>query len=270
MPHFTASDKTRIAYYIDDATKPWTQPDTLLLLHPAMGSARRYFAWIPPLCGHYRVLRMDMRGHGASDVPGPESELSMHRLMQDVIELLDHIGCNSAHMAGTSAGGYIAQNLALEHPERVKSLLLFSSTPGLRQSKWPSWLPRVAEIGLRQFLAENLKGRLPVEQLDPKHIEWFLDEADKLDMAFGGRLVTLMSSLDWSDRLGELRCPTLVAKPGAAGIGNENEYDLMGERIPNVQMVTYEGLPHHLTDAVPERCVADVLAFLRWHFGAPA
>jgi|GEM_PF-845966 len=269
MNNFTTSDNIKIAYYIDDATKPWIKPDTILLLHPAMGSARRYFAWISKLSVHYRVLRMDMRGHGASDVPSPDKELSMARLMRDVIELLDQIGCKSVHAVGTSAGGYIAQNLALNHPEYIKSLMLFSSTPGLRNSKWPQWLPYVAKIGLRKWLSENLEGRLPVKQLDPLHIEWFLDEADKLDLGFGGRLVTLMSSLDWSDRLHEISCPTFIARPGAAGIGNECDYDVMQERIPGVQMVDYHGLPHHLTDAVPDRCVSDVLAFLRWRFEAP-
>jgi 3-oxoadipate enol-lactonase len=269
MPYFTASDGTKIAYYVDDSTPPWKKPDTLLLLHAAMGSAKRYFAWVPRLSGHYRVVRMDMRGHGASEVPATDKPLNMQRLVSDVIELLDEVGCERAHMVGTSAGGYIAQNIAISRPGRIKSLMLFSSTPGLRQSQWPAWLPRVKEIGLRNFLAENIRSRLPVDQLDPKHIEWFLDEADRLDIDFGGRFVTLMTTLDWSDRLQEIRCPTFLAIPGAAQIGNERDYEVMRECIPDLQAVTYEGMPHHLTDAVPDRCVDDVLAFLRWRFGAP-
>ncbi|QDL38661.1 alpha/beta fold hydrolase [Rhodoferax sediminis] len=269
MTHFTASDGTRIAYYIDDSTSPWKKPDTVLLLHAAMGSAKRYFAWVPRLCGHYRVLRMDMRGHGASEVPSPEKELSMQRLVQDVIELLDHVGCERPHIAGNSAGGYIGQNIAMTRPDRIKSLMLFSSTPGLLQSQWAAWLPRVKEIGLRAFLAENIRARLPVDQLDPKHIEWFLDEADRLDVEFGGRLVTYMTTQDWADRLHEIRCPTFLAIPGAAQIGNESAYEVMRQRIPDIQAVTYEGLPHHITDGVPDRCVDDVKTFLRWRFGAP-
>ncbi|HSW16846.1 MAG TPA: alpha/beta hydrolase [Ramlibacter sp.] len=269
MPQFTTSDGIRIAYYVDDSTKPWKKPDTILLLHAAMGSAKRYFAWVPQLCGDYRVLRMDMRGHGASDVPSPDKPLNMERLVQDVVELLDAAGCDRVHIAGTSAGGYIGQNLAMTRPERVRSLMLFSSTPGLRQSKWPEWLPEVRKIGLRNFLAQNIASRLPVGQVEPAHVEWYLDEADRLDVEFGGRFVSLMGTLDWTDRLGEIGCPTLLAVPGAAQIGNESAYDDMARLIPDVQVVKYEGLPHHLTDAVPERCVADVKAFLRWRFSAP-
>lgn len=271
MPQFTTSDEVVIQYYVDDSTPPWTKPDTVLLLHAAMGNAKRYFAWVPRLCGHYRVLRMDMRGHGASQVPSPDQPLSMDRLMRDVIEMLDHAGIEQVHIAGNSAGGYIGQNLAMNFSERVKSLMLFSSTPGLRQSQWPEWLKRVEQIGLRAYLAENIKIRLPVDLLDPKHIEWFLDQADKLDVKFGGRFVLMMCGLDWTDRLHEIRCPTLICRPGLAsdGIGNSEIYEAMRQRIPNARLVTYEGLPHHLTDAVPDRCVDDVMAFLRWNFGAP-
>ena len=61
---FLASDGNRIAYTIDDFTDPWKQPPTLLLLHAAMGSAKRWYAAVPTLARHYRVIRMDLRGHG--------------------------------------------------------------------------------------------------------------------------------------------------------------------------------------------------------------
>lgn len=271
MQSFISSDEVRINYYVDDSTAPWTTPETIVLLHAAMGNAKRYYAWVPPLCGHYRVLRMDMRGHGESEVPSADKPLNMERLVQDVVELLDHVGCKSAHVAGNSAGGYIGQNLAMAFPGRVRSLMLFSSTPGLRQSQWPEWLEQVKKIGLRNYLAENIAIRLPVGQMDPRHVEWFLDQADKLDPEFGARFVLLMSSLDWTDRLHEIRCPTLICRPGLAseGIGKSDIYEDMRERIAGAQLLTYEGLPHHLTDGAPERCVKDVMAFLRWNFGAP-
>src|SRR5215475_7924318 len=47
---FTTRDGIRLAYYVDDFTDPWRQADTLLLLHAAVGHARRFYAWGPPLC----------------------------------------------------------------------------------------------------------------------------------------------------------------------------------------------------------------------------
>src|SRR5271154_2317554 len=153
---FTASDGVQLAYYIDDFTDPWKQAPTLLLLNAAMGSAKRYYAWVPALARHYRVVRMDLRGHGGSPVPSPDRALTLERLVGDVIELMDHLGCRAAHIVGNSAGGYLAQQLAMNRGEWVRSLLLFGSTPGLKNSQAPSWIPQIQAKGLRAFLAETL------------------------------------------------------------------------------------------------------------------
>src|SRR5213595_2211606 len=109
--NFTASDGLSLAYYTDDFTDPWRQAPTLLLLHAAMGSARRYFAWVPHLARDWRVVRLDLRGHGNSQVPPPGQELRLDRLVADVAELLDHLEIDSAHVVGNSAGGYLGQQL---------------------------------------------------------------------------------------------------------------------------------------------------------------
>jgi 3-oxoadipate enol-lactonase len=267
VPQFIASDGLRLAYVVDDFTDPWTQPSTLLLLHAAMGHTRRFYAWVPRLARHYRVVRMDLRGHGASQVPPAELPLTMERLVADAAELLDHLGCPRAHIVGNSAGGYVAQNLAFAAPTRVQSLMLFGSTPGLKHSQAATWLPRVARNGLRKFLADTISDRFPVERTDPRHIQWFLDEAAKNDTAFIGRFIGLMTTLDWTDRLHEIKCPTLVVYPGAETVGSTRVYDAMRERIPDVEVTSYEGMPHNICDSLPDRCVDDVLAFLRRRFG---
>src|SRR4051812_49620529 len=68
---FTASDGIRLAYYIDDFTDPWRRPDTVLLLHAAMGSSRRYYGWVPHLARDWRGGRVGLRGHGAPQGPPP-------------------------------------------------------------------------------------------------------------------------------------------------------------------------------------------------------
>src|SRR5215475_13112291 len=107
MESFAASDGVRLGYWIDDFTDPWKAAPTLLLLHAAMGSLRRYYAWVPRLSRHYRVVRMDLRGHGNSEIPPAGRELTLDRLVQDVAELMDHLDCAGAHIVGNSAGGYL-------------------------------------------------------------------------------------------------------------------------------------------------------------------
>lgn len=269
MQHFTASDGVRLAYTVDDFTDPWASAPVLLLLHAAMGHSKRYYAWVPRLCRHYRVVRLDLRGHGASQVPPTEPPLAMERLVKDVAELLDHLGVASAHIVGNSAGGYIGQQLAMTMPQRVTSLMLFGSTPGLKNSQALTWIPRVAKDGLRKFLADTISDRFPADA-DPRHVEWFLDEAAKNDTAYIARFVTLMASLEWSDQLHRIKCPTLVVYPGAETVGSTHNYDAMRDRIPDVEVISYEGLPHNICDSVPDRCAGDVLKFLEKRFGKPA
>jgi 3-oxoadipate enol-lactonase len=265
MQSLTTSDGNRIAYAIDDFTDPWRAPDTLLMLHAAMGSSKRWYAAVPSLCRHYRVVRMDLRGHGESQVPPAEPPLAMDRLVQDVRELLDHLGGGAVHIVGNSAGGYVAQHLAMASPERVRSLMLFGSTPGLKHSQAHTWLPRVAREGLRNFLAATIDDRFPPGH-DRCHIEWFLDEAANNDTAYIGRFVGLMTTLWWADELPRIKCPTLLVMPGAETVGSTQSYEIMQAKIPDCELIAYEGLPHNICDIVPDRCAADILAFLRRRF----
>jgi 3-oxoadipate enol-lactonase len=262
---FKTGDGLSLAYYVDDFTDPWRPAPTLLLLHAAMGSARRYFAWVPHLCRHYRVVRLDLRGHGFSQVPPPEEPLLLGRLVGDVVELLDHLGVASAHVVGNSAGGYLGQQLAMNHSARVRSLSLFGSTPGLKNSQAPSWIPQIAAKGLRGFLAETIRDRLAADA-DPGLVEWFLDEAAKNDPAYIGKFVLLMASYDWSGEVGRIACPTLVVIPGGETVGSVANYDPF-RALRDVEFRVYDGLPHNICDAVPDRCAVEVRDFLRRRFG---
>jgi 3-oxoadipate enol-lactonase len=262
----TASDGLSLAYYIDDYTDPWRRTPTVVLLHAAMGSARRYFAWVPHLCRDWRVVRLDLRGHGNSAVPTAEAPLALQRLVADVAELFDHLGLESAHVVGNSAGGYLGQQLAMTQPERVESLCLFGSTPGLKNSQAAGWIPQIAEKGLRGFLAETIRDRLAADA-DPGLVEWFLDEAARNDPAYIARFVLLMASYDWSGEVGRIQCPCLVVIPGGETVGSLANYQPF-RRLRDVEFRVYEGLPHNICDAVPDRCAREVRDFLRRRFGA--
>jgi pimeloyl-ACP methyl ester carboxylesterase len=263
--NLTTSDGLSLAYYIDDFTDPWGHPATVLLLHAAMGSARRYFAWVPHLARDYRVVRLDLRGHGNSQVPPADEPLALDRLVTDVAELMEHLGLENAHIVGNSAGGYLGQQLAMTRPERVKSLALFGSTPGLKNSQAPSWIPQIQAKGLRGFLAETIRDRLPADA-DPGLVNWFLDEAGKNDPSYIAKFVLLMASYDWSGEVDRIGCPTLIVIPGAETVGSIANYQPF-QRLGDVEFRVYDDLPHNICDAVPDRCATDVRDFLRRRFG---
>ena len=147
MESFVASDGMRLAYAIDDFTDPWKRAPTLLLLHAAMGSARRYYAWVPRSPGITGWCGWICAGTAVPQVPPADRLLTLDRLVTDVTEMLDHLGLAAAHVVGNSAGGYLGQQLAMNQPSRVRSLMLFGSTPGLKNSQAPSWIPQIAGQG---------------------------------------------------------------------------------------------------------------------------
>jgi 3-oxoadipate enol-lactonase len=265
LDHFKTSDGIRIGYYVDDFSDPWRNDPPLIMLHAAMGHSKRYYAMVPTLCRHFRTIRMDLRGHGESEVPADKS-VRIERLVDDTLELMARLGIPSAHFIGNSAGGYVSQQLAMNHPDKVLSLCLFGSTPGLKNSQALTWIPQVVKHGLRGFLADTISDRFPVDRSDPGLINWFLDEAAKNDAQYIGNFVTHMASHDWSDQLHRIRCPTLVVVPGGETVGHTDNYNCMRDNIPDVVVKYYDDLPHNICDIVPERCADDALAFLQQRF----
>ncbi|MEO7729107.1 MAG: alpha/beta fold hydrolase [Burkholderiales bacterium] len=267
MEQMVTSDGLRVAYAIDDYTDPWARPPVLILLHSAMSSSRRLYAMVPHLARRFRVVRMDLRGHGESGVPRADQLLTLARLTQDVLELLDHLKIDAAHFLGVSGGGYLAQQIAIHHPARALSLLLFASRPGFKDSKGAQWIPEMERIGLRAFIAATLEERLPVKDLDQAHIEWFLDEIARNDEALVKRFVLYMTTQYWMDDVARIQCPTLLVAPAGDAIGNASAYAEMQKRIVGSELVTYDVANHNICDYLPDRCARDAREFLRRKFG---
>jgi 3-oxoadipate enol-lactonase len=109
--------------------------EPVLLIMGLSGSHRDWHRLVPHLLDH-DVILVDNRGTGMSSaVTGP---LTMADMARDLLAVLDAAGVATAHVHGTSMGGMIAQHLALDHRERVRSLVLSATTPGgmLRNPPW--------------------------------------------------------------------------------------------------------------------------------------
>ena len=265
---FKTSDGIEIAYYIDDFTDPWKKAETLVMLHPAMSSSRRFYSMVPALARRFRVIRVDTRGHGASQIPPENLPVNKERLMRDALELLDHLKLAKTHVIGVSAGGYSAQQLAIHHPDRLKSLVLFCSTPGFKGEQGKRWLRDAAKRGMRAVFGETINDRLPVGEADPKLIAWVLDEICKNDLAFLTRFIGYWTDTDFMDEIHAIKCPTLIVAPGAEPIGAVSLYDEMMKRIKDAELIIYENARHNVYDYMPDRCVADVLKFHAKRFPA--
>ena len=102
--------------------------EPLLLIEGLGYSAWMWYKQIPTLSEQYKVIVFDNRGAGNTDKP--DSEYSIEIMADDAAGLLRTLGIESAHMLGVSLGGFIAQELALRHPDMSKSLTLVSTNSG--------------------------------------------------------------------------------------------------------------------------------------------
>ena len=165
MQHFKASARLQLAYTVDDFTDPWTPAPTLLLLHPAMGHSGRYYAGAAFLA-LLSVVRMTCAATARRSAVG-RAGAHDGAARQDTAEC-HTLGCKSAHIVGNSAGGCVAQNLAMTSPGRAEPML-FGPTPGPARFVAATWLLRVAKEGLRNFSRRYDLRSLPVDRSDPRH-----------------------------------------------------------------------------------------------------
>lgn len=136
LSFFTSGDGVRIAYRFDGAAGL-----PVLVLSNSIGtSLHMWDDQIPALSRAFRVLRYDMRGHGASGVP--PGAYSQDRLGRDVIELLDGLGLGRVHFLGLSLGGMVGQWLGVHAPQRIDRLVLANTSAYLGPA--PQWDERIA------------------------------------------------------------------------------------------------------------------------------
>jgi pimeloyl-ACP methyl ester carboxylesterase len=84
--------------------KPWTVPDTVVMVHGNSESSRAWTAWVPHLAGKYRVIRLDLPGFGASTEP-PDYGWSASELAADIGRFLDALEIETCHLIGAKYGG---------------------------------------------------------------------------------------------------------------------------------------------------------------------
>jgi pimeloyl-ACP methyl ester carboxylesterase len=115
-----------IAYEDDWFGKPWSVPETVVMVHGNSESSRAWVSWVTHLADEYRVVRLDLPGFGASTEP-PGYSWSAGELAADVARFLDALKIQTCHLIGAKYGGSVCMQLASEYPHRVNSLCLFGS-----------------------------------------------------------------------------------------------------------------------------------------------
>lgn len=241
----------------------------VVLIH-GLGYAR--WGWNPvvsALAARFEVILLDNRGIGDSDAPpGP---YTVAALADDVLGVLDEAELASAYVIGTSLGGMVAQELALEHPERVERLVLVCTTPGGADAlPFPEETVRLLErapglapeVALRLFV-ENALAPDTVERR-PELVEEILAQrlATAQSPAAWAAQAAAAATFDASSRLGGMVPPTLVLHGTDDRVVDARNATLLGRLIRGAQVELLGGAGHLLCWEQPERFVELVSRFL--------
>lgn len=224
----------------------------------------------PALAREFKVITYDHRGTGASD--SAPLGYTIGDMAADAIGVLDHLGLRRAHVVGISMGGFIAQAIALDHPERVDRLVLCSTAFG-----GPKTVPASPDVladlaGTSQHSPdEQVRRRLRLNfgekfiRDHPAEVRSFLESAGRMPVAEGTRLAHLLASaqFDRSADVVRIAAPTLVIAGTDDILVPPDNGRLLARRIPGAKLLLYEGAGHSFIFERSREFVRDVTAFLK-------
>lgn len=121
-----------VGFRVNMAAESANNERALLLLHGFTGSSETWTPFIPHFSKRYNTITVDLIGHGLSEAPPNPEQYSLERAADDMITLMDQLALNKIHLLGYSMGGRLALMIACKYPDRVSSLILESSSPGLK------------------------------------------------------------------------------------------------------------------------------------------
>jgi pimeloyl-ACP methyl ester carboxylesterase len=236
----------------------------VLLVHGLGSSTRDWEYQIPELAAHYRVIAIDIRGHGRSDKP--RERYSIAGFAEDVSALIEHLGLDRVHLVGISMGGMIGFQLGVERPELLKSLTIVNSGPEVKAKSPRDFLEIAKRWSLSRLLSLDTISKALGKLLFPKpeqaelrrKIEERWPQNDKR-----AYLASLDAIIGWGvrERLARITCPTLV-------IAADRDYTPVAQKeayvreMPNARLLVIEDSRHATPLDQPQRFNSSLLAFL--------
>ena len=235
----------------------------------------------------FRVIRHDNRDVGRSsrvDAPPPATwrqllvrprpdAYTLEDMAGDTVGLLDHLGVDRVHLVGMSMGGMIAQTVAADHPDRVRSLTsIFSTTGNTRvgQAAWSTKLRLVKppaqtrEDFVRRHLGltAHLAGRgFPLDEaVETAYAEgvWDRSERPGSGAPVARQIQAIQASGDRTERLRRVTAPTLVVHGDRDLIVHPSGGRATAEAVAGARHVSIVGMGHHLAPGLLDR-LADLI-----------
>jgi 3-oxoadipate enol-lactonase len=241
--------------------------ETLILIHGLADDHRAWRRTLPDLMLHHRVLMYDLRGHGGTSPGRPDGTL--RQLGTDLASLMDAAGVESAHIAGFSLGGTIAMRMAIDHPSRVRGLVLVatSSRVGRVAADWYQQRAKMVEQGNPQLRAT----------LDRDAADVYAESAAELDEGLlirrqstadpqgYGNACAAMAALNagpLDPELGRISAPTLIVASELDRHCPPKAAEIIAAGITGSRLEVIPGAGHPIPVEKPRELAASINSFL--------
>jgi 3-oxoadipate enol-lactonase len=249
MPYLTRPDGVRLYH------EAHGEGSVLLLLEGMGGDVPGWRRNVPTLATRHRVVVYDHRGNGRSDAP--DEPMTMATFVEDAVAVLEENGAERAHAYGQSFGGMVAQELALSHPERTRSLVLACTHAGpARADRAPARAPKSRPYEL--LYSDRFARRHPEHLAEDLRI----GSANPQKRHAGRRQWEAIQVWDAWDRVSAIRCPTLVLHGTDDRLVPVENARRLAALIPGSRLVLLEGAGHVYHSEQPEAADRAVLEFL--------
>ncbi|MEE8470371.1 MAG: alpha/beta fold hydrolase, partial [Dehalococcoidia bacterium] len=248
--------------------------EPLVLIMGFGGRLEGWFFQIRSFQKHYQVVAFDSRGSGKTDTPSEPYDI--RTMADDVIGLMDHLGVDKAHILGMSMGGMIAQEIAINYPDRVNKLVLAATHAGMDEG---------SEVSLQMMEALGLGEDFTEEDLANMDVMKFMSSV--VSMSFNRRLYRLIlvplsrryaksigisglkgqfeavQAFNTLERLHMIGAPTLVISGTDDRLMPADSSEVIARGIPDAKLVKVEGGSHAFHMEMIGRFNREVLDFLR-------
>jgi pimeloyl-ACP methyl ester carboxylesterase len=203
----------------------------------------------------FKTILFDNRGAGRTDVP--DGKYSAKMMADDTIGLIDALNIKKTHLLGYSMGGCIAQEIAINYPNKVSKLILTSTwsgpshgivTPNPEENPFPEMLPLMKEgnyEGMARLLVSSLFPEDYKEE-NPHIIEKVVKNYTThppSPKGFEGQRA-YVETFDTYDRLPEIKIPTLILHGTEDKIVPVENAKMLAERIPSAELFLFENTGH--------------------------
>jgi 3-oxoadipate enol-lactonase len=248
----------RMAYEDHWFGRPWTTPETVVMIHGNSESSRAWSPWVPHLAGNYRVVRPDLPGFGASTEP-PGYGWSAGELAADVLRFLDGLDIGTCHLIGAKYGGSVCMQFAADNSHRLRSLCLFGSP---FRGSGSGNADAIRDKGVRQWAADTQRARLGSDASQAQ-VRWWTEELmgkTSVRAAYGAASARIEMDLD--AMLPRIGVPTLMVTTQESGLQSIATVERHAARIPDAEVIVLPGDSYHIAASAPDVCAQHSLRFI--------